>query len=186
MTVSNERSSTAGRGEVRDFVITRLFDAPRDLMWKVWTEEDRLARWFGHKGVKIFHSKNDLRPGGVYHYGMRTEDGKEMWGRWIYREIVKPERLVFVVSFSDPKGGITRHPLAPDWPAEILSTVTFTQQGEKTSVTVRWVAINATEAERQAFHAGQDSMKQGWSGTFDQLAEYLVSAPTKASGGEVR
>jgi len=186
MAVSNERSSAAASGEVREFVITRLFDAPRDLMWKVWTEEDRLAQWFGPKGVKIFHSKNDLRPGGVYHYGMRTPDGKETWGRWIYREIVKPERLVFVVSFSDPKGGITRHPLAPEWPAEILSTVRFAQQEGKTTVTVRWVAINASEAERQTFHAGHDSMKQGWSGTFDQLAEYLASTHAKASAGDIR
>src|SRR5438132_1220647 len=61
-----------------DFVITRVFDAPRELMWKAWTESDRLALWFGPKGVTIFHSRNDLRPGGTYHYGMRTPDGKEM------------------------------------------------------------------------------------------------------------
>ena len=62
-------------------------------------------------------SKMDLRPGGTYHYGMRTPDGKEMWGRFVYREIIPPERIVFVNSFSDPEGGITRHPMAPTWPS---------------------------------------------------------------------
>ena len=159
-----------------EFVISRTFDAPRDLMWKAWTESDRLAKWFGPKGVTIFHSKNDLRPGGVYHYGMRTADGNAMWGKWIYREVVKPERLVFVVSFSDEKGGITRHPLAADWPLEMLSTVTFEERQGKTTVTVRWSALNATEAERKAFAARRDGMKQGWTGTFDQLEAYLKEA----------
>ncbi len=159
-----------------EFVITRTFDAPRDLMWKAGTEPERLGQWFGPKGVKIFHSKNDLRPGGIYHYGMQTPDGNEMWGKWVYREIVKPDRLVFVVSFSDPKGGITRHPLAPEWPLEMLSTVTFAGQKGKTTVTVTWAPINATEAERKTFEAGRESMKQGWTGTFEQLEAYLAKA----------
>src|SRR5438128_629430 len=111
-----------------DFVISRTFDASRDLMWKVWTQPERMAQWFGPKGVKIFHSKNDLRPGGVYHYGMRTPDGKEMWGKWVYREVAKPERMVFVNSFSDKEGGITRHPMAQNWPLEMLTTITFAEQ----------------------------------------------------------
>lgn len=155
------------------FVISKTFNAPRDLMWKAWTESERMARWFGPKGVTIIHSKNDLRPAGVYHYGMRTPDGKEMWGKWIYREIAKPKRLVFVNSFSDEKGGITRHPLAPEWPLEMLSTITFDEKGGKTTVTVKWAPINATEAERKTFDAGRASMTQGWSGTFEQLEAYL-------------
>jgi uncharacterized protein YndB with AHSA1/START domain len=159
-----------------EFVISRTFDVPRDLMWKVWTESDRLAQWFGPKGVTIFHSKNDLRVGGIYHFGMRTADGGEMWGKWVYREIVKPERLVFVDSFSDPKGGVTHHSMAPDWPLEMLSTVTFAERQGKTTVTVTWVPLNPTEAERKTFEEGRESMKQGWSGTFEQLEAYLAKA----------
>jgi uncharacterized protein YndB with AHSA1/START domain len=174
MTARNEGSSAAVSGQIREFVISRAFDAPRDLMWKVWTEPDRLAKWFGPKGVKIFHSKNDLRPGGIYHYAMRTPDDKEMWGKWVYREIAKPERLVFVNSFSDPEGNVTRHPLMLDWPREMLTTVTFTEREGKTTVTVQWLPISPTEAERQTFEAGREGMKAGWSGTFDQLADYLA------------
>lgn len=159
-----------------DFVISRTFDSSRDLMWKAWTEQERLANWFGPKGAAVFHSKNDLRSGGVYHYALRTADGTEMWGKWIYREVKKPERLVFVQSFSDKNGGVTRHPIAPDWPLEMLTTITFTEERGKTKVTVRWSPINPTEAERKTFEGGRDSMRQGWTGTFEQLEAYLAKA----------
>jgi uncharacterized protein YndB with AHSA1/START domain len=158
----------------REFVISRTFDAPRDVMWKAWTESEQLAKWFGPKGVTIVSAKNDLRLGGVFHYGMRTPDGTVMWGKWIYREIVPPERLVFIVSFSDEKGGLTRHPFSESWPMEMLSTVTFAERQGKTEVTVRWTPHNATESERKTFDEGHEGMKQGWSGTFDQLADYLA------------
>ena len=160
----------------RQFVISRTFDAPRDLMWKVWTEEKRLAQWFGPKGVAIFHSKNDLRPGGMYLYGMRSPDGNEFWGRWIYLDIAEPERLTFVISFSDANGGLMQHPMAPEWPLEWLSDITFTEQRGKTTVTVKWWAINTTEAQAHSFATGHDSMTQGWSGTFEQLTGYIAAA----------
>ena len=156
------------------FVISRTFDAPRDLMWKVWTDSDRMAKWFGPKGVTNIHSKNDLRPEGVYHYGMRTADGKDIWGKWVYREIVEPRKLVFVTSFSDPKGGITRHPMAPEWPLELLSTITFDESDGRTTVTVMWAPINASAAERKVFNSSHASMNGGWGGTFDVLQSYLA------------
>lgn len=156
------------------FAISRTFNAPRELMWKAWTESDRMAKWFGPKGVTNIHSKNDLRPEGVYHYGMKTPDGKDIWGKWVYREIVEPRKLVFVTSFSDPKGGITRHPMAPEWPLEMLSTITFDENGDKTTVTVKWAPINASAVERKTFDDGRASMKGGWSGTFDALVAYLA------------
>jgi uncharacterized protein YndB with AHSA1/START domain len=160
-------------GQDRQFVISRTFDAPRDLMWKIWTERDHLAKWFGPKGVTIVSAKNDLRVGGVFHYGMKTADGKMMWGKWIYREIVPPRRLVFIVSFSDKQGGVARHPFNAGWPLETLSTVTFAEQDRKTEVTVRWTPHNATESERKTFETNREGMKQGWGGTFDRLAEYV-------------
>jgi len=157
-----------------DFVITRTLEAPRDLVWKAWTESDRLAQWFGPKGSTITHSKNDLRAGGIYHYGIRMPDGMEIWGKWVYREIVKPERLVFISSFSDEKGGTTQHPWDANWPRELLSTITFAESGGKTIVTVRWSAHNATDAQKKVFIAGQPSMNMGWGGTFERLVSYLA------------
>jgi uncharacterized protein YndB with AHSA1/START domain len=160
----------------REFVIARTFDAPRDIVWKAWTEPERMARWFGPRGVKIFHSKNDLRPGGTYHFGMQTPDGGTMWGKWVYREVLKPERLVFVNSFSDEKGGVTRHPMHAAWPLEMLSTVTFVERNGKTTVTVHGSALNASESEQATFDTNHDSMRQGWTGTFDALESYLAVA----------
>ena len=170
---------------MKPFEITRVFDAPRDKVWKAWTEAERLKQWWGPKGFKVHTCKVDLRPGGVFLYGMTAPDGKDMWGKFTYREIKAPERLVFIVSFSDPKGGVTRHPGHQSWPLELLSTITFEevgnnpkgQGGGKTKVTVQWLpADGSSELERKTFDEGRDSMKQGWGGTMDQFADYLKKA----------
>ena len=155
------------------FVITRVLDAPRDRVWQAWTEPERLKHWWGPKGFSCTHCTVDLRPGGLMHYCLRAPDGQEIWGRFVYREIVKPQKLVFVVTFSDPKGRITNHPMSPDWPQQILSTVELEAQGGKTKITVRWIPVEATALERKTFEDGRDGMQQGWSGTFEQLEAYL-------------
>ena len=158
----------------RPFVIARTFDVPRERVWRAWTERARLMQWFGPKGFKMPAAKIDFRPGGTFHYCMEAPNGDEMWGKFVYREITAPERIVFVNSFSDEDGGLTRHPLSREWPLEVLSTITFAEQDGRTTVTVRWVPLNATNAERKTFEAGRASMEQGWSGTMDQLADYLA------------
>ena len=156
------------------FVISRVLDVPRDKVWKSWTEVERLKQWWGPKGFTVSHCTLDLRPGGLMHYCLRSPDGHDMWGRFVYREIAKPERLVWVNSFSDEKGGVTRHPMSPGWPREMLTTVSFAEQKGGTLVKVQWIPIDATEEERRTFEAGRDSMQQGWSGTFEQLEQYLA------------
>ncbi|MDX1374563.1 MAG: SRPBCC domain-containing protein [Burkholderiales bacterium] len=155
------------------FVIERLLDAPRERVWRAWTEVEHLVHWWGPKGFTVTHCTVDLRPGAMMHYCLRAPDGGKMWGRFVYREIVPPERLVWVNSFSDEKGGITRHPMAPDWPREMLTTVTFAEENGRTRVRVHWIPIDASETERRTFDQGRDSMNQGWSGTFEQLEQYL-------------
>ena len=158
-----------------DFVISRTFDAPRDLVWRVFTEPEHMKQWWGPKGFTVIASNMDLRPGGTYLYGLKSPDGHAMWGKFTYREIVPQERLVFINSFSDEKGGVTRHPMSPSWPLELLSTFTFEDAGTgKTKFTVRWAPYNATEDEQKTFAADRDSMNQGWGGTLDQLTAYLA------------
>jgi len=155
------------------FVISREFNAPRERVWKAWTEVEHLRRWFGPAGFAMTQCKLDLRPGGIFHYAMRGPDGKEMWGKWVFREIVAPERISLVNSFSDAAGGITRHPMAPAWPREMLSTTTFAEKGGKTVLTLEWKPINATPEEIATFEGGRPGMTQGWTGTMDQLTNYL-------------
>ena len=163
----------------KDFVISRVFDAPRDLLWQCFTDPERMRQWWGPKGFTVFASKMDLRVGGTYHYGMTAPDGVPMWGLFSYREIVPQEKLVFVNSFSDEKGGVTRHPMAPTWPLQMLSIFTFEDApGAKTKFTVRWQPLNATPEEQATFDSDQSrvSMTDGWSGTMERLESYLAKA----------
>lgn len=168
------RSSEPTRADrERELVITRVFDAPRELVWKAFTEPDRLAHWWGPAGFTMLVRTLDLRPGGVCHYSMRSPDGHVSWGSFVYRDIVPPERLVFVNSFSDEAGGIIRAPFSPTWPLEILNSVIFAESDGKTTVIIRGAPINSTEEELQTFWNAQDSVQRGFGGTFDRLAAYL-------------
>jgi uncharacterized protein YndB with AHSA1/START domain len=158
------------------FVISHTFDAPRDLVWMAFTERERLDRWWGPKGFPVASSKMDLRPGGTYHYAMQVPDGSLMWGRFVYREIVAPERIVFINGFSDETGGAARHPMIPEWPLEVLSMFTFTELGGRTTFTLHWTPINATTEECAMFDVARDSLVAGWSGTLEQLEAYLAEA----------
>jgi uncharacterized protein YndB with AHSA1/START domain len=163
----------------REFVVTRICGAPRDLVWKAWTEADRLAQWWGPKGASIRIMRFDLRPGGVFHYAMAFKPGHEMFGRFTYREIAAPERLVFTSSFSDAGGSIARAPfpqMQGKWPLEVLNVLTLAEQGGKTTLTLRGSPVNATEEEIAMYVSMFDSMQQGFGGTFDKLAQHLARA----------
>jgi uncharacterized protein YndB with AHSA1/START domain len=166
----------APQAALREFVISRTFDAPRAKVWRAFAEFEQMKQWFAPKGFKVKSAKMDFRSGGTYHYCLSPADGTEMWGKAVYREIAAPERLVWVNSFSDEQAGLSRHPMAPTWPLEMLTTVTLAEQGGKTTVTVRWLPLNPSDEERATFDAGHESMKQGWTGTFDQLEEHLAKS----------
>jgi uncharacterized protein YndB with AHSA1/START domain len=170
----HQENKTALESTKSEFFMTRIFDASCDLVFKSWTERERLMHWWGPKGFTMRACNIDLRSGGVFHYGMQAPDGGVMWGKWIFREIVRPERLIFVVSFSDEAGGEMRHLWAPDWPLKTLSTLSFSEHDGRTTLTAQGVPLDASESERAAFEAGHESMRQGWSGTLDQLAQYLA------------
>jgi uncharacterized protein YndB with AHSA1/START domain len=171
MTTSDDTAHFPGE---RELVITRIFAAPRELVWKAFTEPDRLARWWGPKGFTMLVRTLDFRPGGVFHYSMRSPGGQVMWGRFVYRELQAPERMVFVNSFADEAGNIIRSSFSPTWPLEILNTVTLTESDGTTTVTLRGGPINTTAEERETFWNSQESVRQGFAGTFDQLATYLA------------
>lgn len=171
MKTSDKSSQPPGEQEL---VIARVFDAPRELVWKAFAESDRLARWWGPAGFTMLVHTLDFRPGGVFHYSMRSPEGQVMWGRFVYRDIQAPECLVFVNSFADEEGNIIRAPFSPTWPLEVLNTLTLSEAEGKTTVTLRGGPINATEEERETFWNAQESLRQGFAGTFDQLAAYLA------------
>jgi len=168
------RSDTTGvQGE--ELVITRDFDAPRDLVFKAFTESDGMAQWWGPKGWTMQVSRFEFRPGGIFLFRLEGSDGADMWARFVYREITPPERIVFVNSFSNEAGGLTRAPFAGTWPLQMLTTLTLAERGGKTTLTLRVGALEATAEEVATFEGGFDSMRQGFGGTLEQLADFLAS-----------
>lgn len=164
----------------KPFIISRSFAAPRALVWEVWTQTEHMGRWFSPKGFSRISARMDLRPGGIFLYGLKTPDGLALWGKWIFREVTPPERLVWEQSFSNADGGVERHPMAKEWPLRMLSTATFTEADGKTTIRLEWTTLDASPTEQKTFDDSHGSMQGGWTGTFDQLEAYLAGP---AKGG---
>lgn len=156
------------------FIIARTFAAPRERVWQAWTEAAELEQWWGPKGFVVRVAGLHLRPGGRFHYCLTGPGGVTLWGLFQFRELRAPERLVFLNSFADAHGAVTRAPFNEQWPLQMLSTIVFTAREDGTTVTIQWEPWEATAAEWQTFAAGHESMTQGWNGTFDQLAAHLA------------
>jgi len=159
----------------KKLVITRTLNAPRELVWKAWTDPKALAEWWGPKEFEITVHKFDFKPEGIFHYDMLAHNGFQMWGIFTYKEITAPEKIVFINSFSDKEGNITRAPFFDGkWPLEIRNTLTLTEESGKTILTLIGGPINSTEEEQAAFESNTKSMQQGFAGTFDKLEQYLA------------
>lgn len=152
----------------QELVISRIFDAPREVLWKAWTEPEQIKHWWGPKGFTSPIFDMDLRVGGAYINCMRASDGKKIWGTGVYREIIEPELLVFTDSFSDAEGNLVPaayYGMSGDWPLELLVRVTFEQLDGLTKLTLHHIGIPAGE--------NRDLAEAGWSESFDKLEDYL-------------
>jgi uncharacterized protein YndB with AHSA1/START domain len=162
----------------RELVIERIFDAPRELVWRAWTQPELVMRWWGPKDFTCPAAKIDLRVGGKYLFCMQSASGPDFWqkGIWntgVYREIVPMERLVMTDSFADEEGNVvpaSHYGMPGDWPLEMLVTVTFEEFEGKTKMTLRHVGLP---------EAIEGDTGTGWKESFDKLAEEL----TLSSGG---
>jgi uncharacterized protein YndB with AHSA1/START domain len=142
----------------RELVITRLFDATRELVFEAWTDPKHLAQWWGPRDYPAAQVKLDVRPGGAWRHCLRsTETGNDLWHRGVFREVVAPERLVFTFAWEEEgERGL-----------ETLVTVTFADDGGKTRMTLRQTPFQS-DGER-------DGHQGGWNSTFDRLADHLAS-----------
>jgi uncharacterized protein YndB with AHSA1/START domain len=143
----------------RSIIGTRVFDAPRELVWTVWTDPKHLAQWWGPDGFSTTTSAFDMRPGGVWRFIMHGPDGRDYQNRITFDEIVKPERLVYHHSGGDDVE-----------PVQFRTTVTFEDLGGKTRLTMRGVFPSAAERERVIREYGAD---KGLVQTLARLGEYL-------------
>jgi uncharacterized protein YndB with AHSA1/START domain len=151
------------------FTLTRAFD----LVWKVHSEVEHLAKWWGPAGFDWVSGALDFRPGGIFHYCMRAPDGHAMWGKFQYREIAPKSKIVFASSFSDEAGMTTRAPFAANFPLAVLNTVTFAAIAGKTTLRIMATPVDASDEEKAFFESMFASMNQGFNGTLDKLDRYL-------------
>jgi uncharacterized protein YndB with AHSA1/START domain len=163
----------------KELVITRVFNAPREVVFKAFSESEALDQWWGPVGMEMCDSTLDFRAGGMYHYGMKAPGGKMMWGRFKFLEIIKPERIVFINSFADKEGNIIPAPFLSDFPLEVKNIITFTEHDGKTTLTLKGAPINATEKQQKTFYDMHSGMQQGFGGTFDQLEKYISKLTSK-------
>lgn len=158
----DEHSLSSRAGE-REFVVERQFSAPRTLIFQVFTQPEHLKRWWAPLPYTLPICTIDLQPGGIWHYCMRSPEGQDHWARSVYREIVPPEKLVYTSTFSDehanPIEGIPEH----------LTTVTFTEEADKTRVSAL-VQFASAAALKVAVDMG---MLQGMNMTWDELVVYV-------------
>lgn len=157
----------------KEFTLSREFNAPREAVWKAWTEGEQLAKWWGPKEMQLEVLKSDIRVGGCFHYAMKAP-GNTMFGLAVYRELSAPSRLVWVNSFADEKGKVARAFFSKEFPLEVLTTVTLAEKAGKTLLNLRAAPISATPEERAFFEGMFKSMEHGYGGTLDQLANHLT------------
>ena len=155
----------------REAVVTRLFDAPRDAVWKAWTDPAQFKQWWGPKKHSVPECRIDLRVGGRYLLCERAADGSSLWVTGTYREIVAPERIVVTLSFADAQGNVVspgHYGLHPGLPVEMLVTVIFEARGDRTTLTVRQAGL--LDDQITGF------VGEGWGEAFDKLDALLERA----------
>lgn len=161
-----------------EFVIERRFDAPRELVWRTWTEPDLLARWYG-PGVETLVHRMDVQPGGLWLNEMKFGSGSH-YQRVEYTEVVPPERLVWLHSVSDGNWNVIANPMIPDWPRVLLTRVIFTPDGDGgTAVRLTWTPHEASASEIACFAGAIDNLGKGWGKGMDMLAELLAELQEK-------
>lgn len=163
------REGSAAKAPVeQEIVITRDLDAPPERVFKAWTDPERVARWWGPRGFTTPFCRIDLRTGGVFHYCMRSPEGRDYWGIGIYREIVAPERIVYTDAFSDADGNPVspaHYGMSASHPAETLVTATFAEHGAKTTLTLRHSIPESSDVYEEC--------RQGWTEMLERLGEEL-------------
>lgn len=158
--------------ELPEYVLDRIFDAPRPLVWRAWTDPQHLARWYG-PGVETIIHKFDLRPGGVWLNEMKWGD-KSMLSIAEFTKVEAQDCMVWNHSAADADWKPIANPMMPDWPKTLLTTVTFEDVGEKTKVRLVWTPVDASEAEIACFAGSMSKMGGGWESGYAIIDEILA------------
>jgi len=157
--------------DLPEFVIDRTFNAPREMVWRTWTDPELLARWYGPGVETIIHEFN-LTPGGVWRNEMKWGEKSDL-SEMTFIEVVEPEKLVWHHSSTDADWNVVSNPMMPDWPRVLLTKVTFEENGDQTNVRLSWIPHEASDAEIACFEGAMDNFGGGWGAGFNIIAEIL-------------
>lgn len=159
--------------ELPEYIFDRVFDAPREMVWRAWTDPDLLQRWYGPGAETIIH-EFDLRPGGMWLNEMRWGDNSN-FSKIVFQEVLQSEKLVWHhYSNTDSDWNTTPNPMMADWPHKLLTTVTFETEGTKTRVRLVWVPLEANDAEIACFAGAVANMGKGWESGYAIMDELLA------------
>jgi uncharacterized protein YndB with AHSA1/START domain len=185
MTVQKSRSS-ADPSPPGDEVVSRVFDAPRSLVFEVWTKAEHFTRWYGPHGAEVVSCEIDARPGGVIRFGHRSADGTTLYSRGTFSEVVPDERLVFTLGLVDEQGRPIRHPMFPDWPldASIETTVTLLDVDDGTRVGLSHRVVPAAAASHPATRRWSLLALEGAKQVLERLGDHLLLVGPRASRKE--
>jgi uncharacterized protein YndB with AHSA1/START domain len=157
------------------FVICREFQAPRSVLWEVQTQARHLQHWLSPEGFHTIHADMDFRVGGRYHYGLEGPNGLQMWGLQQFLEILPEKKVVHLQSFSNPNGGLGRHPMAPNWPSYMHVTATWEDSESGGTIhTIAWQPHESDDVGIATFDGARVGMNAGFAGTFNKLDAYLL------------
>jgi uncharacterized protein YndB with AHSA1/START domain len=158
--------------ELPEYVFDRLFDAPRDMVWRAWTDPELLHRWYG-PGVETTIHQFDLKPGGAWLNEMKWGN-KSDFSKMVFQEVTPLEKLVWLHSSCDSDWNIITSPMMANWPRVLLTTVLFTDVGEKTNVRLSQIPVEPTDAEIACFAEKMAGMDRGWGSGYAVMDELFA------------
>lgn len=158
--------------DLPEFVLDREFVAPRELVWRAWTDPKYLHRWYG-PGVETVIHKFELEPDGVWLNEMKMKNDSN-FQKVVFQEVTKPEKIVWHHCSADSDWNIAANPMMPDCPRILLTTVTFAEFGDQTNVRLSQIPLDATDAEIACFAKMKDGMSGGWGGGYTIIDEVLA------------
>jgi len=153
--------------------IVREFKAPIMLVFEAFSTAEAFAEWWGPAGMPITIKQFEFRQGGKLHY-KGDAGGQTMWGLFKYGNIVKPDLIEFVNSFSDEEGNICKPPFPMEFPLEIFNRIKLQENNGITTLTLEGHPINATPEQEATFYSMADNISVGFAGTLNQLETYLI------------
>jgi uncharacterized protein YndB with AHSA1/START domain len=152
----------------REVYLTYTFNAPREMVFKAWTDPKQLVKWFAPRNCTIVYKKLDIRKGGAYLSCINNPQYGDCWCKGVYKEVIFPECIEFTMVVSD-KDGNTVDPLKagmdPDWPIETLVSITFSEENGKTTIELRQTVSQKLATKTGAYPS--------WIQMLERLAEEI-------------